>query len=297
MQKTNIGWTDWSANLLKYRDPEGNVVHACVRISEGCRFCYSCALAGRWGRKGKDFTAENMKPLTPFFDAKEADRILKSKAITGKKIFIDDMTDLFGNWVPDEIIDQHFAVFAERQDVTFQVLTKRADRMRKYLSNPDLEDRLTEIWQSDDPDRQTWNILLPLKNVHLGVSAEDQKQADERGGQLVETPAAIRWMSIEPMLSAISLRWAKWEPLQAGKSTNQYDGMKRLDGIVIGGESGSGHREMPLDSALMLARHAQDAGLAVHFKQDSGPRPGMQGRIPNDLWVLKQWPEGSRVNA
>ena len=120
MQETSIGWTDFSVNLLKYLNAAGKVVWACIHASEGCRFCYSEALAKRWVR-GEAFTAENMKKLTPFFDQKEADQVLNSKKISGKKVFVDDMTDLFGEWVSEDIIRAHFAVFAARPDVTFQV--------------------------------------------------------------------------------------------------------------------------------------------------------------------------------
>jgi protein gp37 len=296
MQETNIGWTDFSVNLLKYLNALGKVVWACVHASEGCRFCYSEALAKRWGR-GEAFTAENMKLLTPFFDTKEADQVLRSKKIAGKKVFVDDMTDLFGEWVPNEIIDQHFAIFAMRPDVTFQVLTKRAGRMREFLSR--IGNGSYHLFDVAKEFRPEWEhkqafFPFPLKNVHVGVSVEDQKHADQRIGDLVKTPAAVRWVSIEPLLANVSLRWAAWEPFKTlpGSLNNEYDGLRRLNGIVIGGESGAGHREMPLEAALTLARTAHEAGIAVYVKQDSGPRPGMQGRIPDDVWAMKDWPTG-----
>lgn len=292
MQKTPIGWTDYSSNLLKYRDQNGNIVHACVRISEGCRNCYACALAGRFGREGKDFTAENMKALTPFFDAKEASQILNSMKISGKKVFIDDMTDLFGDWVPEHIIDQHFAIFAMRPDVTFQILTKRADRMRDYL-NRDIEDRLDDICHELPGSLdETWHYPAewPLHHVHPGVSIEDQPNADKRLRALLETRAAVRWASVEPLVAPVNLNpYLNTKFMDSGC----YAATERLDGIVIGGESGAGHREMPLQSAINLARDANRVGVAVYFKQDSGPRPGMQGRIPDDVWAMKEWPKAA----
>jgi protein gp37 len=319
MQQTSIGWTDFSVNFLKYRNAKGETVWACVHASEGCRFCYSEALAKRWGR-GESFTAENMKSLTPYFDMAEANQVLKSKKIAGKKVFVDDMTDLFGDWVSDEIIDQHFAVFCLRPDVTFQLLTKRAKRMRDYFSDPYHMNRT-----------RTWVLVLdhmralreaaaswPLPNVHLGVSVEDQENADERIPELLETPAAVRWISVEPLLAGINARtwhcacgWLGSESTllpspssslvcpQCGGSggllyrnwLDSEDGRRAaIDGIVIGGESGAGHREMPLTEALILAESARAAGVSVYVKQDSGPRPGMQGRIPNDVWAMKEWP-------
>lgn len=291
MQQTSIGWTDFSVNFLKYRNAQGKTVWACVHASEGCRFCYSEALAKRWGR-GEAFTAENMKGLTPYFDTDEARQVLTSKKISGKKVFVDDMTDLFGEWVSDEIIDQHFAIFAMRPDVTFQILTKRADRMMRYM-NRDIEDRLDDICHElpgalDD----TWHYPAewPLRNVHAGVSAEDQPNADKRTRYLLETKAAVRWVSVEPMIAPINLN-----PYMNTKFMDSgcYAATVCLDGIVIGGESGAGHRDMPLQSAINLARDARAAGVSVYVKQDSGPRPGMQGRIPDDVWTMKDWPKAA----
>lgn len=250
MQETNIGWTDFSVNFLKYRNAQGVTVWACVHASEGCRFCYSEALAKRWGR-GEAFTAENMKSLTPYFDMNEARQVLKSKKIAGKKVFVDDMSDLFGDWVSDEIIDQHFAVFSLRPDVTFQILTKRAKRMRDYFDDSYHMNRVREHVYALDQQRAIHEAAAswPLPNVHLGVSVEDPDNK-LRLAYLRNTPAAVRWASLEPFLEHMD-----FDHLIAG-----------LDGIVIGGESGAKYRAMPISSALTLARRANDAGVAVYFK-------------------------------
>jgi len=122
--KTRIEWTDRTTNLLKYRDAEGRVVWHCEKTSPGCAHCYSEAIAERF-KRGGPFLPVVTPRVTPFLDAAEAGKILRSRKLAGKRVFVDDMTDLFGDWVSDEIIDRHFAVFALRRDVTFQVLTKR----------------------------------------------------------------------------------------------------------------------------------------------------------------------------
>lgn len=277
--KTNIGWTDFSTNLVKYRDADGNAVNACVKASEGCRNCYAEALAGRWGRKGTTFTAENMKRLTPFFDEAEAKRVLGSKAIKGKRVFVNDMTDWMGPWVSNEIIDQCLAVFVSRPDVTFQTLTKHADRQREYFNDSSLEDRITELWQGDNLDRQTWNVMLPLDNLHVGISAEDQKNFDKRWPDLRNTRCALRWISFEPLLGQIETQMEWWEDLTE---------FVWPDWCVIGGESGSGHRTMNLEAFADLVARCHTVGR-VFVKQDSGSRPGQQGRIPDELW-LKEFP-------
>lgn len=263
MQETNIGWTDFSVNFLKYRNAQGVTVWACVHASEGCRFCYSEALAKRWGR-GEAFTAENMKGLTPYFDTNEASQVLKSKKIAGKKVFVDDMTDLFGEWVPESIIVEHFKLFAQRPDVTFQILTKRSKR-------------LLEISRSIPG-------LMDFPHVHVGVSAEDQKTFDSRWEHLSLAEVSVRWISIEPLISPIDAQPMLYEYL---------DEWVWPDGVVIGGESGAGHREMPLRETLELVRQLRQANIPIYFKQDSGPRPGMQGRVPDDVWAMKEWPKAA----
>lgn len=102
----------------------------------------------------------------------------------------------------------------------------------------------------------------------------------------------VRWVSVEPLLSPINLMRVNFTSYSTGTVLGAIllGGQKVIgvDGIVIGGESGHGHREMPLVSALRMARQAKEAGVAVYVKQDS--RPGMQGRIPDDIWAMKEWP-------
>jgi protein gp37 len=134
MNKTSIEWTDYTSNLIRYRDPEGRSVHGCIKVSAGCANCYASAWSARGltGERGGAFTAKRQATLTPYFDDAEAQRILRTR-VTGKRIFVGDMTDVFGEWVPDEMLDRMFAVFALRPDLTFQVLTKRPERMRAYF--------------------------------------------------------------------------------------------------------------------------------------------------------------------
>lgn len=212
MNKTSIEWTDYSSNLIKYRDPDGKVVHGCVKVSPGCANCYASAISKRFS--GGEFMASRQKTLTPFFDEAEAQHILRSKA-TGAKVFVGDMTDVFGEWVPDALLDQMFAVFGLRPDLTFQVLTKRPERMRAYFVNVDLRtdaigDAMTTLTGrpvSGDPPDDTWDALddLPLPNVWLGTSVENQAAAEKRIPELLATPAAVRFLSCEPLLEGLDL--------------------------------------------------------------------------------------------
>lgn len=218
MQATNIGWTDFSSSPVKYRDKNtGKVVWACVKASPGCVNCYAESLALRWG-KGKPFTASNIDGVEPFLDTDELKTLLTSQKITGKRVFIEDMSDLFGPWVPDEMIDQVFAVMGVRDDVTFQVLTKRADRMADYLTANAAEYRIDEAAcdKRDTPglhlSSEDWIrcgrgglVELPLDNALIGFSAENQEWFDKRAVQVAPLVRAgwQVWTSFEPLLGPI----------------------------------------------------------------------------------------------
>lgn len=253
MNTTSIGWTDYSANPLKYRDADGKTRWACAKVSAGCTNCYSEALAKRWNR-GADYNAAEVAKLTPFLDEKELHAMRTSKSISGKRVFVGDMTDVFGEWVPDLMIAWIWEVFSQRPDVTFQVLTKRAERMSK-------------VWAKD---------VRPLPNVHLGVSCEDQQRADERIPFLTATPAAIRFISAEPLLGSIDL------------SENIGD----LDWIIVGGESGPRFRSCEIAAITSIVDQCRRASVEVFVKQDAHRLPGQQGRIPSDYYV-QQFPAAS----
>lgn len=208
-QATSIEWTDFTANPLKYRDKEtGRVVWACVKHSPGCGHCYAESLALRYGRGGP-FTKAEMAKVEPFLDEKELGQLLKSPKLIGKRCFIGDMTDVFGDLVPDAFLVELFAVFAARPDVTFQVLTKRADRMRKLLNRSDFDEAMAQaigdLELSDEQHDAAIDSSWPLPNVWLGCSVENQEQADKRIPALLATPAAVRFLSCEPLLGPIRL--------------------------------------------------------------------------------------------
>lgn len=165
--------------------------------------------------------------------------------------------------VPDEWIDRVFAVMALCPQHTFQILSKRAYRMRGYLSAQDSYSRIAISMVrvlADAPisrlhalvtsENHTW----PLSNVWLGISAERQREADERIPHLLQTPAAIRFVSCEPLLDSVDLR--QW----LGS-----DGA--LDWVIVGGESG--HRAKPIDwkDAISLKNQCEMAGVPFFYKQ------------------------------
>ena len=259
MNKTSIEWTDYTSNLIKYRDPEGRSVHGCIKISTGCANCYASAISKRFS--GGEFTASRQKTLTPFFDEAEAQRILRTR-VTGKRIFVGDMTDVFGEWVPDELLDRMFAVFALRPDLTFQVLTKRPERMREYMVDPDRYTCVDEAAAAISGESGVGVITRwPLPNVWLGVSVEDQAAADERIPALLDTPAAVRFLSCEPLLGQLMLR----RPIVPGS----FPG---LHWVIVGGESGPGARPCAIGWIRDIVGQCRAAGVPVFVKQ-LGARP------------------------
>lgn len=298
MNATNIGWTDFSSNPVKYRDKNtGKTVWACVKHSPGCVNCYAESLGLRWG-KGKPFLRENMKHVEPFLDTAELRDMLNPKNLpAGKRVFIEDMSDLFGDWVPDAFVDAVFAVAGIRQDVIFQLLTKRADRMAAYLNE---RVRIGLIHAVQPLLSHRMPCQFPFKNVLIGFSAEDQTRFDERWSHI--EPLAFdgwkTWASFEPLLGRIDAR-AGLSGEEGGHETGGPQGFQTgptLSWAVVGGESGANRRACEVEAITNLAEQFRAAEIPIFVKQDSDRFPGKQGRIPLNVWDLKQHPE-SMVSA
>lgn len=269
-----IGWTNatW------------NPVTGCSRVSPGCVNCYAETLSLRMGWSKKPWTAQNAAENVKLHPER-----LKAplKWREGRMVFVNSMSDLFHERVPDEFIDQVFAVMACARLSTFQVLTKRPERMLAYMQS---RSRAARFWQEAARTvgyALEWRgislVPFPLPNVWLGVSVEDQRRADERIPLLLETPAAVRFLSVEPLLERVQF------PLPAQGSVF-WGGIHWL---IIGGESGRNHRPMDPAWAEELAAQCSAAGCAVVVKQDSGARPGQQGRLSDALWSRKEYPVGA----
>lgn len=269
---------------IEWTDATWNVITGCSVHSAGCRSCYAMRLAGTRlqhhpsraeltvnTKAGPVWTGEVR------FNEEWLDQPLRWKK--SRMIFVCAHSDLFHENVPVAWIDQVFAVMASAPQHTFQVLTKRPERMRSYLSDIDLEDRLTELWRGENPDRQTWSLMLPLSNVWLGVSVEDQAAADERIPVLLQTPAAVRWISAEPLLGSVDLcetfgMW--WNQTMGCFESSIATGFNRnpnnlaetaLDWVVVGGESGQNARPMHPAWARSLRDQCAAAGVPFLFKQ------------------------------
>ncbi|OGS01147.1 MAG: hypothetical protein A2V88_08685 [Elusimicrobia bacterium RBG_16_66_12] len=215
--------------------------------------------------------------------------------------------------MPDEFIDRAFGTMALTPRHTYLLLTKRPQRMRKYLSEPSRAPRVDittaaiiegrslgnidiDGFARSVADDATYHPVWPLPNVWLGVSVENQATADERIPLLLETPAAHRWVSAEPLLEPVELMpYFGWRRLRTSQGWDGYIPWDCRHGppiraVVIGGESGPRFR--PLDIAWLesIVDQCDAAHVSVYVKQDSHRHPGRQGRISAALWARKQVP-------
>ena len=314
--KSKIEWTDASWTPIRARNKEtGKVGWHCEHVTPGCENCYAETLNKRLGT-GFPFKPGHRKDVDLFLD--EAMLLKPLHWRKPRMIFVCSMTDLFADFVPDAWIDKVFAVMALCPHHTFQILTKRSKRMRQYCSEQHAEHRITSttyLVRSGGNDN-TGMISWPLPNVWLGVSCEDQQRADERIPDLLDTPAAVRFVSAEPLLGPIdfenieitswldglrktlrpepySENWPKmfWDVLRGHQKWEDKINQPKIDWIICGGESGAGHRPMQIEWAESIRQQCAKAGTAFFFKQDSGSRSGMRGRASDDLWACKQFPQ------
>jgi protein gp37 len=253
--KTGIEWTDATWNPTT----------GCDKVSPGCDNCYAMTLAPRLKAMGSAHYQRDGDPKTSgpgFGISMHPDGLDKPLRWTRpRKIFVNSMSDLFHSGVTDEFIADVFIVMAIARQLTFQVLTKRPGRMRSLLSSPRFLSLLEDAAKRRDrPFIATW----PLPNVWLGTSVEDQKRADLRIPPLLDTPAAVRFLSMEPLIGEVSFRWAKWVPAING---NHLDGLKGIGWVIVGGESGPGARPMDADLVRRLRDQCVEAGVPFHFKQ------------------------------
>lgn len=256
MGRTKIEWT---THVL-------NPIRGCTRVSRGCERCYAERIAARFSGPGEPYEGlARMTHAGPRWtgEVRLVEEILARplRWRAPRTVFLNSMSDLFHEKVPVHWIARIFRVMQLTPQHTYQVLTKRPERMREILGGL-LEDAVY------------WRDRLPLPNVWLGVSAEDQRAADERIPALLETPAAVRFVSAEPLLGPIDLE--RYLALRVREGLGDFhDGdhavtisyEPRLDWVICGGESGSGARPMAPDWARSIRNQCLEHGVPFHFKQ------------------------------
>ena len=197
---------------IEWTDATWNPITGCSVCSRGCTNCYAMTLAGgrlkhHPSRAGltQDSKAGPVWTGEVRFNEGWLDQPLRWQR--PRRIFVCAHGDLFHENVPDEWIDRVFGVMATAPRHIFQVLTKRAERMRTYMaSHYSAHGRMKWGVAAGRPLTEYRDWPLPLPNVWCGVSAEDQERAEERIPMLLETPAAVRFVSAEPLLGPLDIR-------------------------------------------------------------------------------------------
>jgi len=292
--RSSIEWTDDTWNPIRAELTTGEFGDGqrkllgwhCEHVSEGCRHCYAESFNRRLGTK-LDYKPGHRQSLRVFVD--ETMLLAPLKWRKPRKIFVCSMTDLFADFVSDNMLDQVFAIMALSPQHVFQVLTKRPERLRAYVQAQAEGSRHVgdhvDIWQTKglipegvdtfggwigSPDRPR-----PLPNVWLGVSVEDQAAADERIPLLLETPAAMRWLSCEPLLGPVDLGYLtvatptgpeQWDCLdrdEGARAADEGGCGAIIDWVVAGGESGP--RARPMHPAWARSMRDQCAAASVPF--------------------------------
>lgn len=270
--KSAIEWTDASWTPIRARNMKtGKIGWHCEHDTTGCEFCYSEAFNKRLGT-GLPFKPGHRKDIELFLDETMLMQPLRWKK--PRMIFVCSMTDLFADFVNDNWIDCVFAVMALCPQHTFQVLTKRAERMREYVSEivgdpqrfTKYAARGCAIARLFGREREV-PVRMPLPNVWLGVSAERQQEADERIPHLLQTPAAIRFVSCEPLLGPIDLDCPDIDWMKYPEGNGIVGNKLKFDWIIVGGESGPGARRMDARWARSLRDQCEQADIPFFFKQ------------------------------
>lgn len=253
MAETSIEWTDkvW------------NPTRGCSRVSTGCENCYAERMAARFSGPGLPFEGlatrgKNGPRWTGKVRLVEDNLPDPLRWKTPSRIFVNSVSDLFHDEIPFEYIAAVFGVMAACPRHTFQVLTKRPERMVEFFRWVESQagvppTAFVEIMAANLCDVDQLNPPWPLPNVWLGVSVETHGLAYDRIPLLMQTPAAVRFLSCEPLLSPLMIH-----PSLATGS---------IHWVIAGGESGPGARECPVSRIRSLVRQCELAGVPVFVKQ------------------------------
>lgn len=281
--KTGISWTDSTWNPIR----------GCTRVSPGCVNCYAETMASRFAGPGQPYEGTVREGrwngeirLVP---EHLADPLRWKRP---RRVFVNSMSDLFHDGVPDEYVAATFAVMAASRDHTFQILTKRVDRARRWFgwwrsSSWVVDDAMPLFTGESDANLNRVRAIAPdldrarhggypIPNVHLGASVEDARRADRVVG-LVEVPAAVRFLSIEPLLGPVEIGLAGILPSSI-TGTAYVPVSDAIGWVIVGGESGLGARPCRVRWILDLVAECRGSRVPVFVKQIGSNAVGLDGR-------------------
>lgn len=278
---------------IEWADSTWNPITGCSPVSPGCANCYAAQLAGTRlkhhpSRKGLTKEVNGRPVWTGEVRFNEEWLMQPLRWKKPRRIFVCAHSDIFHEAVPDEWLDRIFAVMVLASQHTFQVLTKRPKRMREYVKALSAGERDSEMFNHKFKGCiggvkaiMSGSVKSgPLRNVWLGVTVESQTQANQRIPLLLQTPAAKRFVSIEPMLGPVNLTaidfnrdvtcnvldgagLSRRSPCQSIPNTS----CKKLDWVICGGESGPNARPMNPNWVRSLRDQCQEAKVPFMFKQ------------------------------
>lgn len=251
---------------IEWTDKTWNPWRGCIKVSTGCKHCYMYRDQMRYGRNPKQV----VRSKTTFRDPLKWDKPALVFTCSLSDFFIEDAD----NWR-----DEAWAIIRDTPQLTYQILTKRPENVRA---------RLPRDWENGYP------------NVWLGVSAEDQRNADRRVPVLLSIPARVRFVSAEPLLAPIDFEpYFAWTDYDDYYGNTDYPG---VDWVIVGGESGPHQRDpksrrpMEMEWARAIRDQCVEFGVPFFFKQNWHVKPGRESFILEDNWmrtVWHQWPETS----
>lgn len=256
---------------IEWADATWNPIRGCTKVSEGCRNCYAARMAARFSAPGQPYEGlAEMTPHGPRWTGKIrlVPEVLEKplRWLKPRRVFVNSMSDLFHEDVPNEFIAEVWNAMRYAQIHTFQIITKRPERMFKWFKSiHEWEGYM--VFGDIKPKAYGGNGIVvgesdnwPLPNVWLGVSVDNQQAADERIPLLLQTPAAVRFVSCEPLLGPVDLeRWVTSDEM--GVPT----GME-IDWVIVGGESGPGARPMHPEWVRSIRDQCQAARVPFFFK-------------------------------
>ncbi len=246
-KKSKIEWTDSTWNPIT----------GCTKISEGCKNCYAERIAKRfWNRPFSEIICHEDRLDIPAHWRKP------------RSIFVCSMSDLFHKDVPDEFILRIFQTISVNRRHRYMILTKRPERMKKWF-----DENAQYIWNyhgPNEPQRPYCMAPWPDPCIWLGVTAETQQHADERIPILLQIPAAVHFVSIEPMLEQIDLK--DFQPFLYKSSRGKLRGLFGIDSgwinwVIAGCESGPAARSFNWLWALSLKNQCANASVPFYYKQ------------------------------
>lgn len=273
----------------------GSPWYGCSKVSPGCKNCYAEELTLRhgwaeWGDDAPRVRSKGFWAMARKLNAKAEDQVTMSELLRPR--MFPSLMDWLDPRAPVELLAEFLLLVFETQNLDWLLLSKRIELLRERV------DAVARLWACDGSYRKTpearcyhdmicwWRAGNPPPNIWLGVSVEDQRRADDRIPELLKTPAKVRFLSVEPLLQKVDLRF---NALATGDPTLCRP-RHSLDWTIIGGESGKNRRDCGVEAIVDIVHQCKAAGVPCFVKQDCAAKPGQQGRIPDDVWAVKEFP-------